>query len=92
MKIPFLKPSTNAFIDEARKTPGYSFTDFLHGYIYGRWTYLYIGIGKGKHPLSKHFAKWGEFFDRLITKPKKDESSRREHWLRGHLSWQGRAT
>jgi len=35
MKIPFVKPSTRAFIAEARKTPGYSFTDLLHGYIYG---------------------------------------------------------
>ena len=75
MKIPFVKPSTRAFIEEARKVPNYSFLDFLHGYIYGRWTYLYIGIGKGKHPLSKHFARWGDFFDLLITKPKKEESA-----------------
>jgi len=75
MKIPFIKPSTRAFIEEARKTPGYSFLDFVHGYIYGRWTYLYIGIGKGKHPLSKHLERWGGFLDRLITKPKKTESA-----------------
>lgn len=75
MKIPFVKPSTRAFIEEARKVPNYSFLDFLHAYIYGRWTYLYIGIGKGKHPISKHFARWGDFFDRLITTPKKEESA-----------------
>ena len=74
MRIPFVKASTRAFIEEARKVPNYSFLDFLHGYIYGRWTYLYIGIGKGKHPLSKYLARWGDFFDRLITKPKKDET------------------
>ena len=34
MKIPFVKPSTQAFIDEARKTPGYSLLDFIHGYVY----------------------------------------------------------
>jgi Pyruvate/2-oxoacid:ferredoxin oxidoreductase delta subunit len=73
MKIPFIKPSTRAFIEEARKTPGYSFFDFLHGYVYGRWPYLYIGIGKGKHPLSKHLERWGDFLNRLITKPKKNE-------------------
>ena len=44
MKIPFVKPSTQAFIDEARKTPGYSFLDFLHGYIYGRWPYFYAQL------------------------------------------------
>ena len=71
MKIPFVKPSTQAFIDEARKTPGYSFLDFLHGYIYGRWPYLYIGIGKGKHLLSQYFAPLAGFFDRLVTKKKR---------------------
>ncbi len=25
----------------------------MHGYIYGRWPYLYIGIGKGLHPLNR---------------------------------------
>ena len=75
MKIPFIKPSTQAFIEEARTIPGYSLLDLLHGYIYGRWTYLYIAIGRGKHPLSKYFESWGGFFDRLITKPKKTEGS-----------------
>ena len=73
MKIPFLKPSTNAFIEEARKTPGYTLLDFIHGYIYGRWPYFYIGVGKGKHPVTKYLAPLGGFFDRLITKKKEDE-------------------
>ncbi len=58
MKIPFIKSSTIEFIKEARKTPNYSFLDFLHGYIYGRWTYLYIGIGKGDHPIAKKYMAW----------------------------------
>lgn len=74
MKIPFAKSSTNEFIEEARKTPGYSFFDLLHGYVYIRWPYQYIGIGKGDHPLSKYLAPLGGFFDRLITKKKEDES------------------
>lgn len=45
--------STKAFMDEARKTPRYSFGDFLHGYIYLRWPYLYIGTGTGEHWLAK---------------------------------------
>ena len=57
MKIPFIKESTQEFIKEARKTPNYSWRDFLHGYIYGRWTYLYIGIGKGDHPLAKNMSR-----------------------------------
>ncbi len=48
-----VRPSTIAFAREARRTPGYSFFDWLHGTIYARWPYLYIGIGTGEHPLSK---------------------------------------
>jgi hypothetical protein len=51
-----LKRSTREFFDEARRTPNYSFLDFLHGYIYGRWTHLYIAIGTGQHPLAKRLA------------------------------------
>ena len=43
------QPSTRAFINEARKTPEYRLFDFLHGYVYSRWPYLYISIGKGEH-------------------------------------------
>jgi len=45
--------STRAFIREARRTPGYSLFDWLHGYVYGRWPYLYIGIGTGEHWLAR---------------------------------------
>jgi ferredoxin len=48
-----VRPSTWAFAREARRTPGYSFFDWLHGYVYGRWPYLYIGIGTGEHPLAR---------------------------------------
>ena len=48
-----LSSSTQAFLQEGRRTPGYSFYDALHGYIYARWPYLYIGIGTGEHPLAK---------------------------------------
>jgi ferredoxin len=44
------RPSTRAFIAEGRRTRGYSFIDWLHGYVYARWPYLYIGIGTGEHP------------------------------------------
>jgi Pyruvate/2-oxoacid:ferredoxin oxidoreductase delta subunit len=49
----FLKPSTLAMWRAGRDARDYSWLDFLHGYIYGRWTYLYIGIGIGEHPVSK---------------------------------------
>jgi ferredoxin len=44
-----LKPSTRNFVMEARQLSGYSRFDFIHGYVYARWPYLYIGIGTGEH-------------------------------------------
>lgn len=48
-----LKKSTRRFFQEARQTSGYRLTNWIHGYIYGRWIYLYIAIGTGEHPLAK---------------------------------------
>ncbi len=47
------RPSTRAFWEEAQRTAGYSRLDWLHGYVYGRWPYLYIGVGTREHPLSR---------------------------------------
>ena len=52
-RIAWVCPSTQALFEEGQRTPGYSLFDFLHGYFYGRWPYLYIGVGTGEHPLSK---------------------------------------
>ena len=49
----FINHSTKRFIGEARRTEGYSLFDLLHGYVYARWPYLYIGIGTGEHPIAK---------------------------------------
>ena len=38
---------------EADRLEGYSLFDRLHGYVYARWPYLYIGIATGEHPLSR---------------------------------------
>jgi Pyruvate/2-oxoacid:ferredoxin oxidoreductase delta subunit len=46
-------PSTRAFWQAGRRMPGFSLFDFIHGYIYGRWPYLYIGIGTGEHRLAR---------------------------------------
>jgi Pyruvate/2-oxoacid:ferredoxin oxidoreductase delta subunit len=73
MKKSFIKPSTRAFVKEARKTPNYSLYDFIHGYVYARWPYLYISVGKRKHPASKWLLPLGGFFNHLIPKPKNEE-------------------
>ncbi len=51
--LALLRPSTRAFLREARRTPGYGPFDWLHGYVYARWPYLYIGIAVGEHWLAK---------------------------------------
>lgn len=61
-----VKPSTRAFRQEARRTPGYSLFDLLHGYVYARWPYLYIGIGLGKHPLARILGPAVRLVGRLL--------------------------
>jgi ferredoxin len=58
--------STMAFIREARCTPGYGPAAWLHGYVYARWPYLYIGIGTGEHPLARKAKPIIVRIDRLI--------------------------
>jgi ferredoxin len=39
----------------------------LHGYVYARWPYLYIGIGTGEHPLARIFGPLARQLVRLFT-------------------------
>ena len=45
-----LKPSTKSYFRESKELGRYGLTEWLHGYVYGRWIYQYIGIGTGEHP------------------------------------------
>ncbi len=47
----FIFSSTRAFYREGRRLPGYSRLDFLHGYVYSRWPYFYIGTATGERPI-----------------------------------------
>ena len=58
LKSKFIRTSTRAFFQEADQIPEYSFFERIHGYIYGRWIYLYIDLGVGEHPLAKIIAPW----------------------------------
>ena len=68
----FSCPSTRKFIQESRTNPQHSLGDLIHGYIYGRWTYTYIGVAKGSHPLTKILGPLFSFFTFLFIKPKAD--------------------
>jgi Pyruvate/2-oxoacid:ferredoxin oxidoreductase delta subunit len=59
------KPSTLAFIKEAKNTPGFSVFDWIHGYFYIRWPYLYIGVGTEEHRLTRLFLPIWRIFKRL---------------------------
>ncbi len=52
-KHPLISQSTRALMNEAKQARDYSLWDFIHGYVYARWPYLYIGIGTGEHRLAK---------------------------------------
>ena len=71
-----VRPSTRAFIQEARRTPGYTLAKWLHGYIYARWPYLYIGIGAGTHPLARVFGPPVRLLGRLLPPPADDDPER----------------
>jgi ferredoxin len=56
-----LKSSTRAFWKKGRQIPGFSLFDFIHGYIYGRWPYFYIGMALDPPRLLRplaFFAGW----------------------------------
>ncbi|MFC2030203.1 4Fe-4S binding protein [Chloroflexota bacterium] len=60
------KPSTRSFTEEARRIPGFSRLDWLHGYVYARWPYLYIGVGTGEHPLARFITPAVRLLGRLF--------------------------
>jgi len=69
-------PSTRAFIREARRAPDYTLFDWLHGYVYLRWPYLYIGIGTGEHPAARIFRPLVRAVSRLFPARPADDPDR----------------
>ena len=69
------RPSTRAFTQEARHTPGFTRFNWLHGYVYARWTYLYIGIGTGEHRLARIFGPPLRWLGRLLP-PRPEDADR----------------
>ena len=55
-KRPLIQASTKEYWQQAKEKEGFSFFDRLHGYIYARWIYLYIGLASGNHPLTKNLG------------------------------------
>ncbi len=55
-KFALFLPSTWAFIKEGYRVKNYSLKNWIHGYIYCRWVFHYIGIGTGEHILARKFS------------------------------------
>jgi len=67
-------PSTRFFYREGRRTDGYSFFDWIHGYIYGRWPYLYIGVATGEHRLSRFLSGFWELISGVFHRKSEGNS------------------
>jgi ferredoxin len=72
-----VSPSTRAFVREAKKLRHFSLFDALHGYVYARWTYFYISVGTGEHPLSKGVRPIYEALTRFMRVVRPDAGAAR---------------
>lgn len=68
--------ATKEFFGEGRRTPGYSRFDALHGYVYGRWPYLYIGIGTGEHWIAKLLGPLYRIIAKLVPQQNNSDGSK----------------
>jgi ferredoxin len=69
-----VRSGSRALWREGRRTRGYSFGDFLHGYVYGRWPYLYIGLATGERGLPRVLAPLVRAAGRLFLGSRSGES------------------
>lgn len=69
----WIKGSTREFFQEGRRTEEYSLYDFLHGYLYAKWPYLYIGVATGEHRLSRILTPIFLFLSSILS-PIRDDS------------------
>ncbi|MCK9240161.1 4Fe-4S binding protein [Desulfocurvus sp.] len=79
--MPLIKPSTLRYLKEAAKLPRYPLLERLHGYVYLRWPYLYIGLGLGTHPLARLLAPLAALAARIHPlRPDADTDPQRVSW------------
>ena len=62
-----LTKSTRELYKEGKNTEDYTLYDFLHGYSYIKWPYLYIGVALGEHKLSKILQPLFLFLSKVLT-------------------------
>lgn len=69
----FTTPTTRDFHEQFTARPNYSIWNWLHGYVYARWPYLYISLGTGRHPLARALTPLVSLF--RGSKNREDNSS-----------------
>lgn len=71
-------PSTRAFRKEAGRTANYTWFDFVHAYVYGRWPYFYISVATGEHFLAKLLGPLVKLIPKVIPPRSADDGERVE--------------
>jgi ferredoxin len=72
----YMKSSTQAFREEAKRISGFTFLDFLHGYVYLRWPFLYIGVATGEHKSTKWIRPIAKVLGKLFVSSDQDGSEK----------------
>lgn len=65
-KFALFLPSTWTYIKAGRAAKNYSLKNWLHGYIYSRWIYLYIGIATGEHVVARKLKPLARILQNLF--------------------------
>lgn len=73
-KKPFsiISTATKNFIGAAWRAQKKAPWDFLHSYLYARWPYHYIAIGRGDHPVAKKLASGFRALHHIVPKRKQN--------------------
>lgn len=67
-----IKKTTRTFYQEGKRTDNYSFFDFVHGYLYIKWPYLYISVALGEHRLGRILVPAIVFLSSLFPSSRKE--------------------
>ncbi|MCK5793968.1 MAG: 4Fe-4S ferredoxin, partial [Anaerolineales bacterium] len=68
-----VKTSTREFYREGKNAEDYSLFDFVHGYMYSKWPYLYISVALGEHRLYKVIQPIFLFLQSIMEPTQDDE-------------------
>ena len=68
-----IKNSTRNFYRERKNAGEYSLFDFMHGYMYSKWPYLYISVALGEHRLYKIIQPIFLFIQSIMEPSQGDE-------------------